>query len=212
MWRTRLGDVPPIEDMADWLARGGAHQIRQGRIAIADDGDQTARLPALGQQRRRDGLRWLLGARWGQRETPRWSARRLDLADRHIDMAAAQTGHGAQMRSVDHDNNLRCLAPPTRRRCCGQRWCDGLDSFDHVRNPDAAGFARWCDWVASTAQRFRAIAPPRETSVGRPARHVGDRVPPCSGPAAPRPAAKTTCPPYRACRHTSTDGCAERQP
>jgi hypothetical protein len=71
MWRTRLGDVPPIEDVADRLARGGAHQIRQRRLAIADDGDQTARLPALGQQRRRDGLRWLLGARRGQRETPR---------------------------------------------------------------------------------------------------------------------------------------------
>ena len=117
MWRTRLGDMPPIEDVTDRLARGGAHQIRQGRLAIADDGDCTTRLPALTQQCRRDGLCRLLSAHRGQRETPRWPARRLDLADRHIDMVAVQAKHSAQMRPVDNDDELRSLGPSTTWWC-----------------------------------------------------------------------------------------------
>ena len=64
-------NVPPVEDVVHWLARGGAHEVEQRRLAIADDGHRATWLPALGDEGRADGLRRLLGAQWPQGEAPR---------------------------------------------------------------------------------------------------------------------------------------------
>ena len=60
-WRTRT-EMPPIEAVAYRPACRSRHEPGQRRLAVAQDGDMTPRLPTLGEQRCSGGLRWLLGA------------------------------------------------------------------------------------------------------------------------------------------------------
>ena len=48
------------EEVTHRLARGDVHEVEQRRLSVTDDSDRSARLPALGEQRRSDGLRRLL--------------------------------------------------------------------------------------------------------------------------------------------------------
>jgi hypothetical protein len=80
-----------------------------------------------------DGLRRLHGAQRGQCEAPRRPPSGLDLADRHVEVAAVVTRYSTQVCSVEHDKDLRTGLAPTTRNCgCLRR--SGFDGFDPARD------------------------------------------------------------------------------
>ena len=91
----------------------------QRRLAVADDRDGSTQSPALFDQRRSNSLCRLLGTHRCQREAARRSACSLDFAHRHIETAALMARHGADVRPIDHDNDLRVVGALVR----GSRQC-----------------------------------------------------------------------------------------
>ena len=83
-----------------------ADQVRQRRLAVADDRNVPLAGPALLRQRRPDLREWPIGGKRRHGKPPRCVPRRLDFPNGDVEVAGLMTGHSPDVRPVDQHNNV----------------------------------------------------------------------------------------------------------
>src|SRR5580698_10673985 len=80
-----------------------------------------------------------------QRKAPRPTPAHLDLADGDIQMTTLVTGHGTDVRSINHDDDL--IVRVQRRRISGSLGCLGFNLRRNAVRPIAdGGMIGWRAW------------------------------------------------------------------